>query len=80
MADNSTAPTGVQYSMDENGAFAQLETTAKPAEFPAELLRGTKVSYAYQYDSYGNWTQQTVNHSSRFGEASSICHRKLTYY
>ena len=80
MADNSTVPTGVQFSMDENGTIVQSDPAAKPTEFPDELFGGTKVSYAYEYDSYGNWTQQTVNHSSKLGDASSICHRTLTYY
>jgi hypothetical protein len=80
MADNSTAPAGVHYSMDENGTFVQSNPDAKPTEFPVEMFDGHKVQYAYQYDSYGNWTQQTVNHSYKQGEASSTCHRTLTYY
>ena len=80
MADNSTAPAGVQFSMDENGTIVQSDPAAKPTEFPVEMFDGHKVQYAYQYDSYGNWTQQTVNHSYKQGEASSICHRTLTYY
>jgi len=79
MADNSAVPAG-PFSMDENGTLVQDGRTAEPTEFPAELFGGSKVSYAYQYDSYGNWTEQTVNRSSKLGEASSICNRKLTYY
>jgi YD repeat-containing protein len=36
--------------------------------------------YSYQYDSYGNWVELTVNHSSRPGEPFSVNRRKLTYY
>src|SRR5271167_547315 len=80
VADNSTVPVGVVFSTDENGTLVQSNPDAKPTEFPVEMFDGHKVQYAYQYDSYGNWTQQTVNHSTKFGEASSICHRTLTYY
>jgi YD repeat-containing protein len=80
MTSNSTVPVGVPLSIDENGTLVQSNPAAKPTEFPGQLFGETKVSYAYQYDCYGNWTQQTVNHSSKLGEASSVCHRKLTYY
>jgi YD repeat-containing protein len=80
MTNNSTFPVGVAFSMDENGTLTKTNPSAKPAEFPEKLFGETKVGYDYQYDSYGNWTQQTVNRSSKLGEASSICNRKLTYY
>jgi YD repeat-containing protein len=80
MTNNSTLPVGVAISMDENGALVQSNPAAKPTELPDSLFGKTKISYAYQYDSYGNWTQQTVNHSSKLGEPSSIRHRKPTYY
>jgi YD repeat-containing protein len=78
-AQNPTFPTGA-FSMDESGTLVQDDRTAKPTKFPDEIFGETKVSYAYEYDSYGNWTQQTVNHSYSIGEASSIFNRKLTYY
>jgi hypothetical protein len=80
MTSNSTVPVGVPFSIDENGTLVQDHPAAKAAEVPDQLSGETKVSYVYQYDNYGNWTQQTVNHSSKLGEASSVCHRKLTYY
>jgi hypothetical protein len=80
MTDNSTFPVGVTFSMDDHGALVQSNPAAKRTELPDWSFRETKISYAYQYDSYGNWTQQTVNHTSRPGEPSSIRHRKLTYY
>jgi hypothetical protein len=39
-----------------------------------------EVQHAYQYDSYGDWTQQTVNYNSSPDEPSYVCHRKLIYY
>jgi len=36
--------------------------------------------YSYKYDSYGNWVELTVNHSSRPDEPLSVNRRKLTYY
>jgi YD repeat-containing protein len=80
MTDNSALPVGVVFSMDENGALVQSSPVVKPPELPDPLFGETRVSYAYEYDSCGNWSQQTVNHSSKLGEAPSICHRKLTYY
>jgi hypothetical protein len=80
MANNLTVPAGATFSMDVNGAIVQSNTAAEPTELPDELFGETKVSYAYQYDSYGNWTQQTVNHKSSFGEASSTLRRMLMYY
>jgi YD repeat-containing protein len=78
-AQNPTFPTGA-FSMDENGTLVHDDRTAKPTKFPDEVFGETKVSYAYEYDSYGNWTQLTVSHKSGFGEASSTCNRKLKYY
>ena len=42
-----------------------------------------ETQYSYQYDRYGNWTEQTtVARYSRDAELGpgSIRHRKLTYY
>jgi hypothetical protein len=36
----------------------------------------SEVHYSYQYDSHGNWTEQTTVD----GAPSSATHRKLTYY
>jgi YD repeat-containing protein len=81
LTNNSTFPVGVAFSMDENGALVQSNPAAKPTELPDSLFGERKASYAYhQYDGYGNWTQQTVNHESSFGEASSIFRRMLMYY
>jgi YD repeat-containing protein len=78
--DNSSFPFGAAFSVDESGTIIPDNRGAKPPKLPDLLFDETKVSYAYEYDSYGNWTEQTVSRSSKLGEASSICHRKLMYY
>jgi hypothetical protein len=80
MTGNSAVPVGVPYSMDENGTLIPSNPAAKPTELPDWLFGEKEVRCAYQYDSYGNWTQQTVNHSSSPDKPSYVCHRKLTYY
>jgi len=78
MSDNSTSFPIVTVPIVP--WIGQDGPAAERIKLPNEFLGETKASYAYQYDGYGNWTQQTVNHSTKFGEASSICHRTLTYY
>jgi YD repeat-containing protein len=80
MTQNAIGPTSGGFSMDESGTIVWDNPAAEPTEFPDEFFGETKVSYAYQYDGHGNWTQQTVDHKSSFGEASSISRRMLTYY
>jgi hypothetical protein len=76
---NSAVPVGVAFSVDENGTLIPDKRAAEPTESP-ELSSEDEVRYAHQYDSYGNWTQQTVNHSSSPDKPSYVCHRKITYY
>ena len=40
----------------------------------------SEIHYSYQYDSYGNWVELTVNHGSRADESLSVNRRQLTYY
>ena len=77
--ENSAVPVGVAFSVDENGTLIPDKRAAEPTESP-ELSSEDEVRYAHQYDSYGNWTQQTVNHSSSPDKPSYVCHRKITYY
>ncbi|PYT54553.1 MAG: hypothetical protein DMG43_05910 [Acidobacteria bacterium] len=81
IAGNSTVPVGVAFSVEENGTLIPDKRATEPTESP-DLAGENEVQYAYQYDSYGNWTQQTANHSSGRVESSSVrlCNRKLTYY
>jgi YD repeat-containing protein len=74
---NSAVP--ASYSVDENGTLIPDKRTTEPTESPDWPPREQEVRYAYQYDSYGNWTQQTVNRSYS-PEEPYFLYRKLTYY
>ena len=82
VTNNSAFPAaGVSISIDESGSVAFQESQAgesSSAGFPSEEF-GT-MHYSYQYDSYGNWVAQTINHDSRADEPLSVNRRKLTYY
>ena len=80
ITSNSVIPVGVTFSIDENGGFVPQQPQAgesSSAGFPSE---DSKLLYSYQYDSYGNWVEQTVIHDSRPDEPLSVNRRKLTYY
>ena len=79
ITENPAVPVGMSYSVDENGTLIPDKRAAEPTESP-ERSSENEVRYAYQYDSYGNWTQQTVNHDSSPDKPSYVRHRKLTYY
>lgn len=72
-----SADTG-SWNLTEAGAFVPA---AKPN--PPQPPFSSETQYAYQYDQYGNWTEQTIVSRSQADEAFStrtvIC-RKLTYY
>ena len=74
---NKAVPIGTAYSIDENGNLIPDKRNTELTESP-DLSGEEEVRYAYQYDSCGNWTQLTVNHS--FSPDTYVCHRKLTYY
>ena len=84
MTRNSAAPDVVAYSVDENGTITPERRTTEPTESPGPDLRDlageNQVRYEYEYDGYGNWTQQTENHSYGSDSPSNVRHRKLTYY
>lgn len=71
------AMTAGSFTIDENG---NLIPGAEPAELPDDLAGQSDVRYAYQYDSFANWTEQTVTHHSESNEYSDVRRRKLTYY
>lgn len=80
IAGNSVVAVGVEYSIDENGAFVSSRPDVEglaPAGVPEE---NSEMHYSYQYDGYGNWVEQTINHSSRPDGPLSVHRRKLTYY
>ena len=74
--DPSSLPVGVSFHPDENG---NLVTDKPRSEWPPQpdLPKPSAVHYAYQYDSYGNWTEKTTTHSEG---PSFTTRRELTYY
>ena len=79
IAGNSTVPVGVAFAVDENGTLIPEKHATEPTESP-DLAGEEEVRYAYQYDSYGNRTQQTANDLSKPKEPSIVRHRTITYY
>ena len=73
---NSALQVGVAFSVDENGTLIPINPAAEPTKIPE--ISG-EVRYTYQYDSYGNWTEETA-HQSSTPEGSSSERRTLTYY
>lgn len=79
IADNAAVPSGVSYSVDEEGNLTpSAAPSAKPE--PVPLPGPEVVHYSYQYDSYGNWTQQTTTRGPGSGTPAGAYQRTLTYY
>ena len=76
--DNSVIPTGVPHSIDEHGALVPSQPAVQPQASP--VPEQSEVHYAYQYDSQGNWAQQTATYISSGVTSSTVRNRKLTYY
>ena len=72
---SSGLPVGVTFQADENG---NLIPDKPPAEWPPQpdLPEPSEVHYAYQYDSYGNWTDKTMTREG----ATFTTQRVLTYF
>ena len=70
---------GREYSLTEAGTITPAGQP-RPAQPPSTY----EIQYKYEYDSYGNWTEQTSVVRSRpdapLEPGSIILHRKLTYY
>jgi hypothetical protein len=66
-------------SIDENGTLIPDERVSNAPSVP-EPPKQDVIEYRYEYDQYGNWTEQTVVHRSELNENSSVRHRTLTYY
>ena len=69
---------GRQFSLNDDGTM--IPVGAPPPASPPEE---SETRYTYQYDGYGNWTEQTV--SSRYSpnepfSPGLIYHHTLTYY
>ena len=66
------------WNLTEAGAFVPA---GKPN--PPQPPISSETQYAYQYDQYGNWTEQTIVSRSQPDEAfrpQTVIRRKLTYY
>jgi YD repeat-containing protein len=66
------------WNLTEAGAFVPA---GKPN--PPVPPLSSETQYAYQYDQYGNWTEQTIVSRSQPDEAfrpGTVIRRKLTYY
>ena len=80
IASNSVIPVGVEFSIDENGAFVPVHPQDEEVPSAGVPSEDSEIHYSYQYDSYDNWVEQTSNHGSRPDEPLSVNRRKLTYY
>ncbi len=72
----SALPAGVPLSIAENGIIAPTKF-AGPA---ANVLDDSDTRYSYQYDDYGNWTEQTASDAKRPNAPATVRRRTLTYY
>jgi hypothetical protein len=73
----------ITTTYNDQGDKAEERTTitdncVQPTSF--DFPKQSEIRCEYQYDDHGNWTQLTVNHSSRPDAPSVVCHRKITYY
>ena len=78
--DNRACPGDASISIDENGSLVFEQSQAgesSSGDFPSGE---SEIHYSYQYDSYGNWVEQTLNHGSSPDEPLSVNRRRLTYY
>jgi hypothetical protein len=74
----SVSPIGALYSPDENNTLSPSEPAA---ELPISVVRvHSDIAYSYEYDAYGNWTQQTRKDRSSPNDPSIVCRRTITYY
>ena len=72
---NPKVPVGVVFQPVENG---NLVSKKPPSEWPPQPdWPESVVQYTYQYDSYGNWIEQTQTRSEGWEHTSR---RELTYY
>jgi YD repeat-containing protein len=76
--ENTAFPVGVVHSMDENGTLIPKAGSNTPSV--PRLPKLEIIECRYEYDQYGNWTEQTVVRRSESNEYSTVRHRKLTYY
>jgi YD repeat-containing protein len=78
-AENSIVPTGVEFSVGEDGAVIPSNPSAQQSP-QTSLPEPTVIKYTYQYDAYGNWRQQTATDTAHPSQPPIIRTRRLTYY
>lgn len=66
--------------MNEEGHLVPGNPTAEPPASPHLPYHSSVIRYAYQYDSYGSWTQQIASDLTDTDQPSTVRNRKLTYY
>jgi YD repeat-containing protein len=72
---NPKVPVGVVFQSDESGSLVPEKPSSEwppQPDWPESV-----VHYTYQYDSYGNWIEQTQTRSEGWEHTSR---RELTYY
>jgi hypothetical protein len=74
---SSTLPFGVPFHQDEAGNLVPDKPQSELPAQPDLLPRSSLVRYAYEYDSQGNWTEQTRILQDG---STSTTRRNLTYY
>ncbi len=79
IADNTAVPAGVSYSVDEEGNVTPIAVPGAAPE-PPLLPPPEQIHYSYEYDRYGNWTQQTTTRGPGSGTPVGTRQRTLTYY
>ncbi len=78
-AGNSVIPVGVEFSIGEEGALIPTKSAAKQLPQPS-LPEPEVINYVYQYDGYGNWTQQTATYAAHPNQPPITRNRTITYY
>lgn len=79
-AGNSVFPVGVPHSFNESGNLVPSKPAAE-IPTPAFTPPGHEFLYTYQYDSQGNWIEQTVSLDSLPDKPINVVYiRKITYY
>ncbi len=78
-AENSIIPIGVEFSVGEDGALIPNKPSAQQPPLPS-LPEPTDIKYSYQYDAYGNWTQQTATDTVHPERPPTVRNRTITYY
>jgi hypothetical protein len=79
-ADNMALPSGVSLGIDKAGNAVQIDPREKPTP-RGPVRQGYTVRYTYQYDSFGNWIQQTeIMSMDSMPDITTVRNREISYY